>query len=55
MDKALANYNTRLYAERVMPQLADVWSEWENHWWPRPMAMENRAMPDPVAVAAAAE
>ncbi|MDH3739799.1 MAG: LLM class flavin-dependent oxidoreductase [Alphaproteobacteria bacterium] len=43
MSKDLANYNTRLYAEKVMPQLADVWSEWENHWWPKPMSLPNRA------------
>ncbi len=43
MGKDLANYNTRLYAEKVMPQLADVWSEWENHWWPKPMSLPDRA------------
>ena len=53
MGKELANYNTRLYAEKVMPQLADLWSEWENRWWPRPMALADRAAPDPVAWAAA--
>ena len=49
MDKQLAKYNSRLYAEQVMPQLQDVWSEWENHWWPTPMAAADRAAPDPVA------
>ena len=49
MDKQLANYNTRLYAEQVMPQLRDVWSEWENRWWPTPMAAADRAAPDPIA------
>ncbi len=49
MDKQLANYNTRLYAEQVMPQLQDVWSEWENHWWPTPMSAADRAAPDPIA------
>ena len=43
MGKDLANYNTRLYAEKVKPLLADVWSEWENHWWPKPMSMPSRA------------
>mgnify|MGYP003308945136 CR=1 FL=1 len=27
MTKKIANYNTQLYAEKVMPQLSDVWSE----------------------------
>ena len=49
MDKQLAKYNSRLYAELVMPQLRDVWSEWENHWWPTPMAAADRAAPDPIA------
>jgi len=55
MGKDLAKYNTRLYAEQVMPQLADLWSDWENHWWPRPMALADRVTPDPVALAPAAE
>lgn len=54
MGKDLANYNTRLYAEKVMPQLADVWSEWENHWWPKPMSLPDRAatnFPNPALAA----
>ena len=43
MSKDVANNNTRLYAEKVKPLLADVWSEWENHWWPKPMSMPSRA------------
>ncbi len=35
MDKALTRYNTRLFAERVMPQIADLFDDqWEDHWWP---------------------
>src|SRR5438552_1748631 len=37
MNKDLAKYNTRLFAEQVMPQLKDVFAEWEDRWWPRPM------------------
>ncbi|NKB49099.1 MAG: LLM class flavin-dependent oxidoreductase [Alphaproteobacteria bacterium] len=55
MSKDLANYNTRLYAEQVMPQLADVWEDWEDHWWPQPMANAERATPDRAIMAAAAE
>ena len=56
MSKDLAKYNTRLYAEQVMPQLADLWSEWDNRWWPQPMPLAERAVPDaPAAPALAAE
>jgi alkanesulfonate monooxygenase SsuD/methylene tetrahydromethanopterin reductase-like flavin-dependent oxidoreductase (luciferase family) len=55
MGKDLANYNTRLYAEQVMPQLADMWSDWEDHWWPKPMAGAERATPDRAIMAVAAE
>src|SRR6202022_2359131 len=43
MSKDLANYNTQLFAEKVMPQLKDVFSEWEDRWWPQPMARAERA------------
>ncbi len=48
MSRDLAMYNTRLYAEQVMPQLADLWDDkWENRWWPKPMAAGDRAVPLP--------
>ena len=43
MNKDLAKYNTRLFAERVMPQLQRVFSEWEDRWWPKPMDRSARA------------
>ena len=43
MTKEVANNNTKLYAEKVKPLLSDVWSEWENHWWPKPMSLAKRA------------
>jgi len=55
MGKDVANNNTRLYAEKVMPQLADIWSDWENHWWPKPMAMADRAVTHLPNTAMAAE
>ena len=55
MSKHLSNYNTRLYAEKVMPLLADLWPEWENHWWPKPMPNAERAIPDRTVMATAAE
>ena len=43
MGKDLAKYNTKLFAEKVMPQLTDVFAEWEDRWWPQPMRREARA------------
>jgi alkanesulfonate monooxygenase SsuD/methylene tetrahydromethanopterin reductase-like flavin-dependent oxidoreductase (luciferase family) len=43
MSKDLAKYNTGLFAEKVMPQLKDVFSEWEDRWWPKPMDRAERA------------
>ncbi len=43
MGKDLAMHNTKLFAEKVKPQLADVFSEWEDHWWPKPMCRDARA------------
>jgi len=43
MGKDLAKYNTKLFAEKVMPQLNDVFAEWEDRWWPNPMARDARA------------
>ena len=43
MSKDLAKYNTELFAEKVMPQLNDVFAEWEDRWWPQPMDREARA------------
>ncbi len=45
MNKQLTMYNTRLYAERVMPRVNALFSEWEDHWWPQPMASADRAEP----------
>ena len=34
-------------AERVMPQIKDLFDdEWEDHWWPKPMPAQDRAVPD---------
>jgi alkanesulfonate monooxygenase SsuD/methylene tetrahydromethanopterin reductase-like flavin-dependent oxidoreductase (luciferase family) len=43
MSKELTRYNTRLFAEQVMPKLRDVHAGWTDHWWPRPMAAAQRA------------
>jgi alkanesulfonate monooxygenase SsuD/methylene tetrahydromethanopterin reductase-like flavin-dependent oxidoreductase (luciferase family) len=56
MNKELAKYNTRMFAEKVMPRLKHVHSQWEDKWWPAPMEQKERAAPasfHPVAQAAA--
>jgi alkanesulfonate monooxygenase SsuD/methylene tetrahydromethanopterin reductase-like flavin-dependent oxidoreductase (luciferase family) len=46
MSKDLTKYNTRLFAEKVMPQIKDIFEdEWEDRWWPKPMDRSNRAQP----------
>ena len=51
MDRDTANYNTHLFAQRVMPQIADLFEdEWEHHWWPNPMPRQERTLPQAVAV-----
>jgi alkanesulfonate monooxygenase SsuD/methylene tetrahydromethanopterin reductase-like flavin-dependent oxidoreductase (luciferase family) len=43
MGKDLAKYNTQLFAQQVMPQLHDVFADWEDRWWPQPMDRSTRA------------
>jgi hypothetical protein len=55
MNKELAKYNTRLFAERVLPRLSHIHSEWEDRWWPQPMPAPERAELPAFAAAHAAE
>ncbi len=43
MSKDVTKYNTRLFAEKVMPQVKDLFGDWEDKWWPKPMAKGQRA------------
>jgi alkanesulfonate monooxygenase SsuD/methylene tetrahydromethanopterin reductase-like flavin-dependent oxidoreductase (luciferase family) len=43
MSKDLTRYNTKLFAEKVMPQLKGLFSEWEDRWWPQPLEQKLRA------------
>ena len=43
MSKALTKYNTKLFAEQVMPKLRPMFAEWEDRWWPKPLAKSQRA------------
>ncbi|MEL0003982.1 MAG: LLM class flavin-dependent oxidoreductase [Rhodospirillales bacterium] len=54
MSRDVAMYNTKLYADHVLPQLKDMWDdEWENRWWPKPMAQGQRSIPLPRTLEAA--
>jgi hypothetical protein len=55
MGKDLAAYNTKLFANRVLPELKGLFSEWEDRWRPQPMAQVERAEQAPFAAAMAAE
>ena len=55
MSKELTKYNTELFARKVLPRLRDVFSEWEDNWWPRPLGAQERVMPSPASVGLAAE
>jgi alkanesulfonate monooxygenase SsuD/methylene tetrahydromethanopterin reductase-like flavin-dependent oxidoreductase (luciferase family) len=43
MGKDLAKYNTKLFAEQVLPKLQPLFAQWDDPWWPRPMATAERA------------
>jgi alkanesulfonate monooxygenase SsuD/methylene tetrahydromethanopterin reductase-like flavin-dependent oxidoreductase (luciferase family) len=43
MSKELTKYNTKLFAERVMPRLRSKFAEHEHRWWPKPMDTASRA------------
>ena len=55
MGKELAAHNTKLFADRVMPRLKGLFGEWEDRWWPQPMARPERAQVAPFQAALAAE
>jgi alkanesulfonate monooxygenase SsuD/methylene tetrahydromethanopterin reductase-like flavin-dependent oxidoreductase (luciferase family) len=44
LDRERTMFNVRLFAEKVLPQLKDLWEdEWEDHWWIKPLATGKRA------------
>jgi len=46
LSKELTMKNTRLFAEKVMPNLRDIWDdEWEDKWWIKPLAQDKAATP----------
>jgi alkanesulfonate monooxygenase SsuD/methylene tetrahydromethanopterin reductase-like flavin-dependent oxidoreductase (luciferase family) len=56
MNRDLAGYNTRIFAERVMPQLRGLFDDrWEDRWWPKPLPRPARVAPQPFQTREAAE
>jgi alkanesulfonate monooxygenase SsuD/methylene tetrahydromethanopterin reductase-like flavin-dependent oxidoreductase (luciferase family) len=55
MGKELTARNTELFAQRVAPRLRGLFGEWEDRWWPKPMAPAERAAPSAFAPGLAAE
>jgi alkanesulfonate monooxygenase SsuD/methylene tetrahydromethanopterin reductase-like flavin-dependent oxidoreductase (luciferase family) len=46
MGKDLTNENTRLFAQKVAPQLQSLFDDrWEERWWPKPLPQPARAVP----------
>jgi alkanesulfonate monooxygenase SsuD/methylene tetrahydromethanopterin reductase-like flavin-dependent oxidoreductase (luciferase family) len=50
MPKEKTFANTELFAREVMPHLKNLWSGYEDHWWPKPMT--NPVEPAPITVGA---
>jgi alkanesulfonate monooxygenase SsuD/methylene tetrahydromethanopterin reductase-like flavin-dependent oxidoreductase (luciferase family) len=52
MPRDLVRKNTELFGTRVIPQLRDLWSEWEDRWSPHPLPV--RAEPVPMKLSSTA-
>ena len=42
MPKDLTMKNTELFATEVLPHVRDMWAEYDDRWWPKPL--EERAV-----------
>ena len=47
MPPELVRKNTDLFAREVIPKLRGLWSEYEDHWWIKPLPQEDRVAPQP--------
>ena len=45
MPNELCQYSTKLFAEKIIPQMRGIWKDYEDHWSPTPMPKEDRAVP----------
>ena len=46
MPPEVTKRNTELFAREVMPDLKQMWSEYDDRWWPHPIAQQ--AIPAPL-------
>jgi len=44
MPKETTLYNTKRFAEEVMPRLRPLWSEWQDNWWTREVPTREPAL-----------
>jgi alkanesulfonate monooxygenase SsuD/methylene tetrahydromethanopterin reductase-like flavin-dependent oxidoreductase (luciferase family) len=49
MPRELTMQNTELFAQHVLPELKTMWSDWDDKWWPQPLA--TAVQPAPLATA----
>jgi alkanesulfonate monooxygenase SsuD/methylene tetrahydromethanopterin reductase-like flavin-dependent oxidoreductase (luciferase family) len=47
LSSEITKYNTRLFAQKVMPKLQPLFGDWDNRWWPRPMDARQPLRPGP--------
>jgi hypothetical protein len=40
LSKETTMKNTRLFAEKCMPHLRDIWGDWEDKWWIKPISQQ---------------
>jgi hypothetical protein len=46
MPRELTQYNTTMFAEKVMPRMRHLFEGYEDHWYPKPLAVADRAVPN---------
>jgi alkanesulfonate monooxygenase SsuD/methylene tetrahydromethanopterin reductase-like flavin-dependent oxidoreductase (luciferase family) len=45
MPPELVRKNSELFAREVLPHLRTLWSDYEDHWWIKPLPQDDRATP----------
>ena len=45
MPNELCRYSTQMFADKVMPKFKSKWAGYEDHWYPKPMPLADRAEP----------
>ena len=50
MPPDLVRASTELFAKEVMPYMRDLWSEWDDNWWPHDtLPLSQQAQPAPLS------